>query len=91
MVHETLSPTMHHSVVFEDNGNTGYFYGLNPDNNEQANVDAPHISSVANVVDRDHLLTLAVLWSAGGLKAMRASIAAPCHMRFCRQARLPLD
>lgn len=52
-----------YSVVFEDDGEAGYLYGM--DNSHKANpiVDALHIYTVEQVVDRQNPCLLEVIWS----------------------------
>jgi len=66
---EAASPSAPFAVVFEDDGVTGYFYGLDPSRGEQPIVDALHIYNVAAVTDRDRPSTLEVAWSASGMQA----------------------
>jgi len=66
---EAASPSAPFAVVFEDDGETGYFYGLDPSRREQPIVDALHIYNVAAVADRDRTSTLEVAWSASGMQA----------------------
>jgi hypothetical protein len=63
------SPGTQYAVVFEDDGETGYFYGL--DNSTEGNpiLDALHIYNVAAVSDRDKSSVAQILWSTDGLKA----------------------
>lgn len=63
------SPTSSFSAIFEDDGNTGYFYACNRDGADPTVVDAIHIYSVDNVVDREQESTVDILWSPDGLKA----------------------
>jgi hypothetical protein len=69
VVIEGPSPIGALSVVFEDDGDTGYFYGLDFAKSENPIIDALHIYNVANVSDRDRPSTVEILWSADGLKA----------------------
>jgi hypothetical protein len=57
-----------HGAVFEDDGETGYFYALDLDGSESMILDAVHIYNVANVSDRDRLSTLSIIWSDDGVK-----------------------
>lgn len=63
------SPSSRFSAVFEDDGQTAYFYAYDRANSEQAILDAVHIYNVASVVDWDQDSEVAVIWSADGLKA----------------------
>jgi hypothetical protein len=75
-----------YSAVFEDDGETGYFYAV--DSNRPGNVilDAVHIYNVANVVDKEKPSTLAIAWSADGLKCALL-INAYAHAAFDFTAR----
>ena len=69
VVLEGPSPGSSFAVVFEDDGQTGYFYGLDFAREENPILDALHIYNVEQVVDRE-LPTLAqVVWSSDNLKA----------------------
>jgi hypothetical protein len=63
------SPSQPFGVFFEDDGATGYLYGV--DINKEGNpiVDALHIYNVENVVDRERPSLLRLVWSNDGLKA----------------------
>jgi hypothetical protein len=86
VVIEGASPCMPVAAVFEDDGDTGYFYAL--DNSRQDNpiVDALHIYDVAEVADRDIPSQVQILWSADGLKAA-LSINGYIHAVFDFEAR----
>jgi hypothetical protein len=53
-------------VVFEDDGETGYFYGLDPSLGDEPILDALHIYNVESVKDRDRPSTLQIAWSPSG-------------------------
>lgn len=63
------SPTTHFGVFFEDDGTTGYFYGLDTAAEEHQILDAMHIYNVASVVDKARPSLVQVAWSEDGLKA----------------------
>jgi len=65
----TDSPSSQFSGVFEDDGETAYFYAYDRSTLEPAILDAVHIYNVANVVDRDRESEVEIIWSADGLKA----------------------
>jgi hypothetical protein len=72
--HETFyahdSPSSSFSGVFEDDGQTGYFYAYDRAAPEQARIlDACHIYNVANITDRDRPSEVEVIWTTDGLKA----------------------
>ena len=66
---ESLSPVSKYAVVFEDDGDTGYFYALDLIDNSQSILDALHIYNVASVVDHSSPSKLHIVWSADGLKS----------------------
>jgi hypothetical protein len=68
MIVEAPSPSAEFKVVFEDDGETGYFYGLDPSRGAEPVVDALHIYNVTTVTDRPALV-LQVAWSASGQQA----------------------
>ena len=50
------------TVVFEDDGQTGYFYAV--ERGEQMKIlDALHIYNVLNVIDKEKPSTLKILWT----------------------------
>src|SRR5260221_3728612 len=63
------SPTSQFGVVFEDEGDTGYFYGLDLSRETNQIVDALHIYNVASVVDKEKPSVAQIAWSDDGLKA----------------------
>lgn len=67
---EGRSPVTQYSVVFEDNGETGYLYGLDTAQADQPILDALHIYNVKNVADRSQTSQLRLIWSFDGLKAI---------------------
>ncbi|WP_334079059.1 DUF2251 domain-containing protein [Microbulbifer sp. M83] len=67
---ESGSPENSFMVVFEDDGDTGYLYGLDRSRNGNPILDALHIYNVANVTDK-HLPSAAqIVWSGDGNKAL---------------------
>ncbi len=66
---ESDSPATQFAVVFEDDGETGYFYGLDTSAGENPILDALHIYSVAAVSDKDKPSVAQIVWSEDGLKA----------------------
>lgn len=57
------------AVVFEDNGETGYFYAV--DRNGHLNIlDALHIYNVADVIDTDKPSIIKILWTEDFMKAV---------------------
>src|SRR5215471_2209857 len=61
-------PDGRYSAVFEDDGETGYFYALQLAQKENNIVDSVHIYNVANIVDRDCPSMLTIVWSGDGNK-----------------------
>ena len=47
------SPAAEYAVVFEDDGETGYLYGVDMAGKDSQILDGLHIYNVSNVVDRD--------------------------------------
>ena len=72
--HETFvgsnSPVTNYGVVFEDDGETGYFYGLDTSLNEGDQIlDALRIYNVRSVIDKEKPSLVQLVWSEDGLKA----------------------
>ena len=63
------SPHTRFSGVFEDNGETGYFYAYDRGESSQPILDAVHIYDVADVTDRALESVVEIVWSSDGLKA----------------------
>jgi hypothetical protein len=63
------APGMSNGVVFEDDGETGYFYALDLTKSNDQIVDALHIYNVASVTDGHLPSTLCIIWSEDGTKA----------------------
>ncbi|WP_313739286.1 DUF2251 domain-containing protein [Pseudomonas sp.] len=57
-------------VVFEDDGETGYFYALDISNGDNPIQDALHIYDVQQISDRDKPSNLRVGWSKDHEKAV---------------------
>lgn len=66
---ESDSPDGNRGVVFEDDGETGYFYARDFTVPDSTFEDALHIYSVEGVSDADQPSTVVILWSGDGLKA----------------------
>ena len=62
-------PTGSFEVVFEDEGDTGYFYALDPSLPAPI-LDALHVYNVAQVTDAASPLDLQIIWSADGNRAV---------------------
>lgn len=69
VVVEGLAPNTRYEAVFEDDGTTGYFYGLDFSQQEQPIVDARQIYNVEQVTDRSIPSVVQIAFSADGLKA----------------------
>jgi hypothetical protein len=61
-------PNGRYSAFFEDDGEAAYFYAVDLSRPDDTILDAVHIYNVANVVDRDRLSTLSIVWSEDGAK-----------------------
>lgn len=57
------------AVVFEDDGQTGYFYALDMTDSMNPIQDAMHIYNVKNVADWQKPSVVHIVWSQDGLKA----------------------
>jgi len=62
------SPDGRYSAFFEDDGETGYFYALDPSLAPEMILDALHIYNVASVADRDRPSQVNIVWSEDGAK-----------------------
>ena len=80
------APVGTYSVVFEDDGETGYFYAVERRGGEMQILDAVQIYAVRNVVDRDIPSDLEVVWSETGRHAALYLNSYP-HAVFDFQAR----
>lgn len=65
---DSSSPSNSFAVVFEDDGDTGYFYALNTAH-EPPILDALHIYTAANVSDGNIPSTVQIVWSVDGFKS----------------------
>ena len=69
-VYHSNSPTSTYSGIFEDDGETGYFYAYDREAPEDAQIlDACHIYNVASVTDRERPSEVEVIWTQEGTKA----------------------
>ena len=80
------APAGPHSVVFEDDGNTGYFYAVERRGADMQILDAVQIYAVRNVVDREIPSELEVRWTGDGRHAALYLNSYP-HAVFDFQAR----
>jgi hypothetical protein len=69
VVVEGPSPSAQFGVVFEDDGNTGYLYGLDFTRQGNPIVDALHVYNVGQVADWEKPSVVQLVWSQDGLKA----------------------
>src|SRR5512138_349873 len=69
---ECSSPKTNYSVVFEDDGDTGYFYGLNLDNTKQPVLDSLLVYNVKDILDEKVSVKVEIIWSDDGLKSCLA-------------------
>lgn len=95
---ECASPSNEYAVVFEDDGETGYFYGLDTRLSDRPILDALHIYNVQNVTDGDKPSQVQVVWSADGLKSALIINRYPHavfdfeeHRGYCRSGFPPAD
>ena len=66
---ECPSPKTNYAVIFEDDGETGYFYGLNLENKNQPVLDRLHIYNDEDVLDPNVSIKIEIIWSEDGLKS----------------------
>src|SRR5690606_798862 len=64
------SPKQHLSAVFEDDGDTGYFYALHHGMSGNPIVDGLHIYNAQGVTDREKPCLIQIAWSSDGMKAV---------------------
>jgi hypothetical protein len=66
----STSPLGSVTAVFEDDGDTGYFYAVERGGEPNIRIpDAVQIYVARNVIDRDEPSELVIIWSADGLKS----------------------
>jgi len=80
------SPKTSFSVVFEDDGETGYFYGLNLENQKQPVLDTLQIYNVKDILDANVSIKVEIAWSEDGLKC-RLAINGFTHAVFDFESR----
>jgi len=98
IVIESKSPLTQYAVVFEDDGETGYFYGLDRSRKSNPILDALHIYNVKSVIDKDKPSKVQVVWSGDGKKALlvinrypHAAFDFESSRSYCRTAFPPPD
>ena len=62
------APGTRFSAIFEDDGETGYFYGLDLSLTDQPILDALHVYDVQAVTDRAKASTFSIVWTPDGQK-----------------------
>jgi hypothetical protein len=62
------SPNGRYRAVFEDDGDTGYFYALDSEKADNPIADALHIYDVQSVADKDRPSELQIVWSQDATK-----------------------
>ena len=67
---EAQSTSTHYSVVFEDDGETGYLYALDYERPDNPICDAMHIYNVRAVTDSHLPSVVKLIWSLDGMKAV---------------------
>jgi hypothetical protein len=70
LVIEGAAPEGDYVAVFEDDGDTGYFYALDASCDGNSIQDALHIYNVANVTDREMPSMVKIAWSVDSLKTV---------------------
>ena len=69
---ECSSPKTSFAVIFEDDGETGYFYGLDLESKKQPVLDSLNIYNVKDVLDPNVSIKVEISWSEDGLKSRLA-------------------
>ena len=92
------SPQGRFATVFEDDGETGYFYALDAKKEVNQICDALHIYDVAAVADRHLPSKIEIVWSADGLKSAlliddypHAAFDFAARRGYCRSGLPPAD
>lgn len=92
------APEGSYAAVFEDDGDTGYFYALDNAVEEQPILDAVHIYDVAEVVDKDKPSLIQIGWSMDGQKMVLLINGNPhavfdfsCKRGYCRTGFPPVQ
>jgi hypothetical protein len=85
------SPTCNFSAIFEDDGDTGYFYAYDRSASADPILDAVQIYNVESVLDRDIESIVEIIWAPDGMKAVvflndcpHAVIDFAKHCSYCR-------
>ena len=69
IVIEAPGPNRRYTVIFEDDGDTGYFYAVDPAKDPEPIQDAVQIYNVQAVTDRAIPSVVEIVWSSDNLKA----------------------
>lgn len=72
LVLQGAAPSGEYAALFEDDGETGYFYALNLNDPTEPIQDALHIYNVQQVEDRDEPSDVRIGWSRDGLAVLLA-------------------
>jgi hypothetical protein len=80
------SPKTSFAVVFEDDGKTGHFYGLDLENKKQPILDSLLIYNAKDILDPNVSVQVNITWSEDGLKA-RLEINSFPHAVFDFESR----
>jgi len=75
-----------YAVVFEDDGETGYFYALDRSLGDKSVLDALHVYDVKSVIDLAKESRFIITWSPDGMKVL-LSINENPHAAFNFQER----
>lgn len=67
---EGPAPESHYVAIFEDDGDTGYFYALDPSLKGNPIQDAVHIYNTSNVADREKSSVVKIGWSNDSRKVV---------------------
>ena len=67
---ECPSPSTSFAVAFEDDGETGYFLGLDTSQKDKSILDGLHIYNVENITDKNIPSVVKIVWSSDGKKAL---------------------
>jgi hypothetical protein len=70
LVMEAKAPNSHHVTIFEDDGETGYLYAVDPENPNSPVQDALHIYNVESVTDRGASSTIQIVWTNNGKQSL---------------------
>lgn len=92
------SPKGHFVAVFEDDGQTGYFYALDMSEASNPIQDALHVYNVSQIADREIASTVKIGWSGDSRKVMllinnypHAVFDFESRQGYCRSAFPPVS